>query len=135
MLSSVGHIVVVERSGKCAQRTKPKCRLSSVELERFMATNIDWIARLRTSPSEACPSLDTLEAFVLHPESVTASSFSHIVAGCVGCRAKLQEIALHPSAAALRGHIRQAEDVPEDVVLHYADCEFCQSRVRGALSE
>ena len=100
-----------------------------------MTIDTDWIARLRTAPSEVCPSPGTLEAFVRSPESVTAPSFSHIVAGCSKCRAKLQEIALHPSTEDLRGHIRQAHDVPEDVVLHCLDCEVCQSRVREVLGE
>ena len=100
-----------------------------------MATDIDWIARLRTSPSQACPSEQELRAFVDYPESVSAESFSHIVGGCAECRAKLQKIALHPSADELGQYLSCPEDVPEEVVFHFLDCSLCRSLAREALNE
>lgn len=100
-----------------------------------MGIDIDWIARLRTAPSETCPTKEELRAFVGSPESVTPSSFSHIVGGCLACRTHLQEIALHPSMAELRVYLQRPEDVPEEVVFHCMECEACQSRVREVLHE
>lgn len=100
-----------------------------------MAIDIDWIARLRTTPSEACPEDRDLKAFVKSPESVRPEAFSHIVGGCVSCRGRLQEIALHPSLEELRLYIGRPDAVPEEVLFHCIDCYSCQRRVRSLLDE
>ena len=100
-----------------------------------MAIDIDWIARLRTAPSEACPEDRDLQAFVKSPESVRPETFAHIVHGCVSCRERLQEIALHPSSEELRLYLAGPEAVPEEVLFHCIDCQPCQLRVRSLLDE
>jgi hypothetical protein len=100
-----------------------------------MTTDIDWIARLRTAPSEACPSDEELHAFVGSPETVTAASFAHIVSGCLSCRQKLQEIALHPSLEEIRRYAKEPGNVPEEVLFHCMDCPACQSRVGEVLND
>ena len=98
-----------------------------------MATEIDWVARLRTDPSEACPSETELCAFVENPEGVSPESFSHIIRGCSDCREKLQELVLHPSVEELEGYLRQPKEVPEEVLMHFAACEGCQKRAREVM--
>ena len=95
-----------------------------------MALEIDWVARLRTRPSEVCPSEVELRAFVRDPEGVTPAAFSHIIRGCSECREKLQEMVLHPSNEDLQRYLRQPNGVPEEVLMHFAGCESCQRRAR-----
>ena len=100
-----------------------------------MAVDIDWIAKLRAEPSEACPEDGELQAFVTKPEDVSPSSFSHIVRGCESCRTKLQEIVLHPHVEALRRYLQDPFDLPEEVLLHCMTCKRCQARARALLEE
>lgn len=94
-----------------------------------MAIDIDWVARLRAVPSPACPTDDELREFVSNPEAVQAASFAHIVRGCARCRAKLQEIALHPPVEELERYMAAPDDLPESTLLHCMECEVCQARV------
>lgn len=103
------------------------------EIERSMAIDVDWLARLRTAPCEACPSEGDLRAFVLQPEEVDAAAFSHIIRGCDTCRAKLQEIVLHPSVESLQQYLRDPSLLREETLLHCMDCEICQLRARELL--
>jgi hypothetical protein len=98
-----------------------------------MAIEIDWIARLRTTPSPVCPTEADLRAFIEAPEIVSAESFSHIVSGCSTCRQKLQEIVLHPALEALAKYLQEPENVPEEILFHCMSCNICQDRVREAL--
>lgn len=98
-----------------------------------MALDVDWLARLRTSPSEICPSDEDLGAFVARPEEVGAAAFSHIIRGCDRCRSRLQELVLHPSVDSLRQYLRDASQLSEETLLHCMDCEICQARARDLL--
>jgi hypothetical protein len=102
-----------------------------IVLKKFhMAIEVDWVARLRTRPSEVCPSQLELQAFVRDPEAVSPAAFSHIIRGCTDCREKLQEMVLHPTADDLRQYLRQPDGVPEEILMHFAGCESCQRRAR-----
>ena len=98
-----------------------------------MTTDVDWLSRLRTAPSEICPDEDDLRAFASQPEEVGAAAFSHIVRGCENCRAKLQELVLHPTAESLREYLRDPSGLSEETLLHCMDCEICQARARELL--
>jgi len=99
-----------------------------------MAIDIDWIARLRTAPSGACPSEAELQAFVENPEGVTPASFSHILTGCVSCRRRLQDLVLHPSIEDLKEYLLNPRSVPEEMLMHCAGCRSCQRKVRRVLA-
>lgn len=98
-----------------------------------MAIDIDWVARLRAVPSPACPDEGELRDFVDNPEAVGAASFAHIIRGCIRCRAKLQEIVLHPSVEDLERYLKAPDDLPEETLLHCMECEICQARVEEIL--
>ena len=83
-----------------------------------MVIDVDWLARLRAVPSEYCPPEDELRDFVESPERVSPESFAHIIEGCPGCRAKLQEMVLHPDLADLRLFLRYPDRVDEETALH-----------------
>ena len=103
--------------------------------EYSMAIDIDWIARLRTVPSEVCPPEDELQDFVKSPEGVSPASFAHIIRGCPDCRAKLQEMVLHPDKAELKRFLRSPDKVDEEIVLHCMSCKVCRSRVQEILDD
>ena len=99
-----------------------------------MVIDTDWTARIRTAPSEACPAEGELQDFVKSPESVSPESFAHIIGGCLDCRARLQEIALHPDTASLKRFLRYPDTVDEETAFHCMSCEMCRSRVREILN-
>ena len=95
-----------------------------------MAADIDWVARLRTLPSEVCPSDHELQAFVENPEGVSPEAFSHIIRGCDDCREKLQDMVLHPTIEEIEGYLLSPKEVSEEVLMHFSSCESCQRRAR-----
>ncbi len=99
-----------------------------------MAADIDWVARLRTVPSEVCPSGGELQAFVKDPEGVSPEAFSHIIRGCDACREKLQDLVLHPTFEEIEEYLRNPKGVPEQVVMHFASCQSCQRRAEEVFS-